>query len=98
MLAGVVVGNAFQSGSFMITPANVWETSSPAKACLPVSISKSRAPNDQISQRRSTVFPRLLRTHVGRGAQDHALARRRRADRRRVADAARRRRLFQRLG
>ena len=55
--AGVVAGNALHSGSARITAASVSVTVSPLKAILPVSISYSTQPNDQMSARRSTDLP-----------------------------------------
>ena len=55
---GTLAGSKDQSGSPRITAARVSETVSPLKAIFPVSISNATAPNDQISARRSTVFPR----------------------------------------
>jgi hypothetical protein len=55
--AGVSGGSAFQSGSNFSTEASVSETDSPLKASLPVSISYSTTPNDQMSARRSASRP-----------------------------------------
>ncbi len=86
--------SAFQSGSRSMTCARISETSSPANARRPVSISKSTQPKAQMSARLSTARPScLLRAHVRRGAEDHARVRhRRRGDRRRIrSDPASRR-------
>src|SRR5579863_5781475 len=56
--AGVGAGSALQSGSTFKTIASVSVTDSPGNARFPLSNSNSTAPNDQISQRRSTVLPR----------------------------------------
>ncbi len=72
--------------------ASVSETSSPPNARVPVSISYSTQPNAQMSARLSTGLPaRLLRAHVGGGAENHAGPRssRGRRDRRRLRQAIR---------
>ena len=58
MEAGTLPGRMLQSGSARITAASVSEIVSPVNAGLPVSISYSTAPNDQMSARRSTFLPR----------------------------------------
>src|SRR5215471_21641412 len=57
MTGGVVGGSAFQSGSFVMTNANVCEIVSPAKSDVPVSISQRTTPNAHTSARLSTGCP-----------------------------------------
>ena len=78
--------------------ASTSETSSPSNARVPVSISYSTQPNAQMSAALvDRLAARLLRAHVGGGAEDHARAcvMAGRRDRRRLRDDAdaRRRRL-----
>jgi len=55
---GTVEGSAVQSGSFSTTAAMVSVMLSPLNARCPLSISKSTAPNAQMSPRLSTTPPR----------------------------------------
>ena len=76
--SGVPAGSRFQSGSRPRIAAIASGTVSPANARRPVSISYSTHPNAQMSLRLSSSLPaRLLRAHVGRGAEDDARLRRR---------------------
>ena len=80
------------SGSLSSTAASVVETSSPCERPGGRPASRTaRQPNAQMSARLSTGLPlRLLRRHVGRGAEDHAAHRhRRRGDRRRIRQVRR---------
>ena len=56
--AGVVAGNAVQSGSRVTTAARMSVMVSPANAARPVSISYRTSPNAQMSTRLSTIRPR----------------------------------------
>ena len=61
ILAGILPGNAFQSGSRSTILAIVSVTVSPMNAGLPVSASYQQHPNAQMSVRLSTLFPRAAR-------------------------------------
>ena len=70
--AGVVAGNACQSGSFWTTAASVSVIVSRANSARPVSISKARPECPDVARACPPPPSRLLGTHVGRGAEDHA--------------------------
>ena len=55
--AGVLGGSVPQSGSARNTAASTCETVSPVNTGLPVSISRSTTPNDQMSLRLSAILP-----------------------------------------
>jgi hypothetical protein len=58
MPAGMSAGSWLQSGSTFKIDASVSLTDSPWNACVPARISKSTAPNENTSARRSAAFPR----------------------------------------